>query len=65
MIDFKPITKDKKEEFEKCLFDGNERGCEYSFANLYMWGRQRGEIINGYLALFSQYNRRTLYPFPV
>lgn len=65
MIDFKPITKDKKEEFEQCLFDGNERGCEYSFANLYMWGRQRGEIIDGYLVLFSQYNRRTVYPFPV
>lgn len=65
MIDFKAITKDKKEEFEQCLFDGNERGCEYSFANLYMWGRQRGEIIDGYLVLFSQYNRRTVYPFPV
>ena len=65
MIDFKPITPDKKEEFEHCLFDGNERGCEYSFANLYMWGRQRGAVINGHLVLFSQYNRRTVYPFPV
>ena len=65
MIDFKPITTDKKEEFESCLFDGNERGCEYSFANLFMWGRQRGAVINGCLTLFSQYNRRTVYPFPV
>ncbi len=65
MIDFKRITWDKKEEFEKYLFDGNERGCEYSFANLYMWGRQSAEIVCGHLVLFSQYNRRSVYPFPV
>lgn len=65
MIDFKPITPDKNDLYEKYLFDGNERGCEYSFANLYMWGRQKAAILNDNLVLFSQYNRRSVYPFPV
>ena len=65
MIDFKRITFDKKEEFEKYLLDGNERGCEYSFANLYMWGRQSAQIVCDHIVLFSQYNRRSVYPFPV
>lgn len=65
MIDFKRITLDKKKEYERYLFDGNERGCEYSFANLYMWGRQSAQVVYDHLVLFSQYNRRSVYPFPV
>lgn len=65
MIEFKRITIEDKAEFEKYLFDGNERGCEYSFANLYMWGRQRAAIVKEHLVLFSQYDRRSVYPFPV
>ena len=65
MIEFKPVTLDKKELYEGYLHDGNERGCEYSFANLYMWGRQSSAVINEHIVLFSQYNRRSVYPFPV
>lgn len=65
MIEFKPITVEDKSQFETYLFDGSEHGCEYSFANLCMWGRQSGAVTNGHLALFSQYNRRSVYPFPV
>lgn len=65
MIDFKPVTPDNKELYKKYLFDGNERGCEYSFANLYMWGRQNATVLYDHLVLFSQYNRRSVYPFPV
>lgn len=65
MIEFKRIKADEKNEYEKYLHDGNERGCEYSFANLYMWGRQSAAIIDGHIVLFSQYNRRSVYPFPV
>lgn len=65
MIEFKPITIDSKSLFEKYLFDGNEHGCEYSFANLYMWGKQSAAVIEDHLVLFSQYNRCSVYPFPV
>ena len=65
MIEFKPITLEDKKLFENYLLDGKERGCEYSFANLYLWGRQKAAILHDHLVLFSQYNRRSVYPFPV
>lgn len=65
MIDFQPVTPEKKEIYSRYLLDGKERGCEYAFANLYLWGRQRGALIHDHLVLFSQFNRRSVYPFPV
>lgn len=65
MIEFKPITFEDKEIYQRYLLDGNERGCEYSFANLYLWGRQSATILHDHIVLFSQYNRRSVYPYPV
>ena len=64
MIDFQPLTLENKANYEQYLLDGTERGCEYSFANLYLWGRQRAAEVCGQLVLFSQFNRRTVYPYP-
>ena len=65
MIEFQPVTLDKKQLYQQYLLDGKLRGCEYSFANLFFWGRQQGAVIYDHLVLFSQYNRRSVYPFPV
>lgn len=65
MIDFQPLELSRKAEYDRLLALGARQGCEYTFANLYMWGRQRGAILDGYLALFSQFSRRTVYPHPV
>lgn len=65
MIDFQPITLNDKDKFNALLHDGQSRGCEYSFANLYLWGRQRACIMQEHLVLFSQFNRKSVYPFPV
>lgn len=65
MIDFKSITLNEKELYEKYLFDEKERGCEYSFANLFMWGKQRYAVVNNHIVLLSQYYKRSVYPFPV
>ena len=43
MIDFQKIDLSHKAEYEACLFAGPNRGCEYSFANLYLWGKQESE----------------------
>ena len=64
MIDFQPLSLADRSRYGRYLLDGMERGCEYSFANLYLWGRQRYAEICGQLVLFSQFNRRTVYPFP-
>ena len=65
MIDFKPITPADKAVYNSYLMDGTTRGCEYAFANLCMWGRQSGTILHDHLVLFSQFNRRSVYPYPV
>ena len=65
MIDFQPLDLSKKEEYEKQLQAAGERGCEYSFVNLYIWGRQKAAFLHGYLAFFSQFNRKSVYMFPV
>lgn len=65
MIEFEPITLECKPLYEKYLWDGTERGCDYAFTNLYMWGRQRAAILHDHLVLFSQFNRRSIYPYPV
>ena len=65
MIDFRKITLEDRALYESCKKGTNERGCEFSFANLYLWGRQRIAFLEGHALLFSQFNRRTVYPYPV
>lgn len=64
MIKFNAITLDCKELYEKYLIDGTERGCDYSFVNLYLWGRQKAAVIYDHLVMFSQFSRKSVYPFP-
>lgn len=65
MIDFKPLDITKKEEYDRFLHNCGERGCEYSFANLYLWGRQLGAVVDGYLVLLSQFDKASVYPYPI
>jgi len=65
LIDFQKIDLSKKAEYESYLQCCAERGCEYSFANLNMWGRQRAAFLGGCLVIFSQFERRSVYLFPV
>ena len=65
MIDFKPISIDDKRIYENYLWGEGVRGCEFSFANLYLWGRQNIAFIQDQIALFSQFNRRSVYPYPL
>lgn len=65
MIEFKAVTLEDKAIYERYLMDGTERGCEYSFANLYLWGRQSFAILYDHIVRFSQFNRRSVYPYPI
>ena len=65
-IEFKPISPEDKAIYEEYLFkDKNGRGCEFSFANLYLWGRQSMAFTEGHIVLFSQFDRRSVYPYPL
>lgn len=65
MIDFQKLDLSQRERYYEHLMHCGERGCEYSLVNLYLWGRQRAAFVDGCLALFSQFERRSVYPFPV
>lgn len=65
MINFKPVTLEYREIYQKYLMDGVERGCEYTFANIFLWGRQQATVLHDHLVRFSQFNRRSVYPYPI
>ena len=64
-LDFKPFSIHEKSLYEDYLFSEGERGCEYSFANLFLWGRQGYVEKEENILFFSQFDRRTVYPFPI
>lgn len=65
MLPFRAIRTADRAEYERLLAHAGERGCEFSFANLYLWGRQGVAFYQGHALFFSQFNRRTIYPYPV
>lgn len=64
MIDFKKLRPEDKAFYQPWLNLTAHRGCAYSFANLYLWGRQSVAIQDGYMVLFSHFAGRSIYPFP-
>ena len=64
MLDFQKITPAMRQDFEPYLLPLG-KGCQYSFANLCLWGRQKAAFVNGFWVLFSQFDRKAVYPFPV
>lgn len=65
MIDFKPLDLSQKAEYDHFLLHCGQRGCEYNFSNLFIWGRQRAAILGDNLVFFSQFDRRSVYLFPI
>ena len=65
MIDFKSLDPANKQQYDGYLQTDEERGCEYSFVNLYLWGRQKAAFLHDHLVFFSQFNRKSVYLFPV
>jgi len=65
MIEFARIQLSQREEYEKILFNCEPRGCEYTFANLYLWGKQQVAFLHGCVAFFSHFYGRTVYPYPI
>ena len=64
MIPFERLTLDKKAEYDALLRHAAHRGCAFSFANLYLWGRQCAARVGDLLLLFSHFNGKTMYPYP-
>ena len=65
MIEFKALDIQQKDIYETFLRREGTRGCEYSFVNLYLWGCQKAALMEDGLVFFSQFNRKSVYLFPV
>ena len=63
MLEFKSLQFEQKAEFDRIL-QHRVRGCAHSFANLYIWGRQKAVLHHGNVAVFSQFGGRSMYLFP-
>lgn len=65
MLHFTRLDPKNKPLYDTYLMHCEERGCEYNFANLFVWGRQKATVHEGNLAFFCQFNRRSVYLFPL
>lgn len=65
MLNFTKLNLEDKSPYDAFLMSCGERGCEYNFANLFLWGRQKATVHQGNLAFFCQFNRRSVYLFPL
>lgn len=65
MIDFRPVTTKDKSLYEDFREYTKHRGCEYTFANLLMWGEQSIAVIDGILVRLSLYDGCYSYAFPI
>ena len=65
MLDFIAIKPEDKGFYDRYLFHCSQRGCGYNFANLFLWGRQKATVHEGNLAFFCQFNRKSVYLYPV
>ena len=65
MIPFHRACLEDKAQYNSILMNCPERGCEYSFANLFLWGRQEIAFLNGCVVFFSHFFGRSVYPYPI
>ena len=65
MIEFNRLTSAQKNQYNEILFSVPARGCEYSFVNLSLWGRQEAAFLHGCVAFFCHYYGKSVYPYPI
>ena len=65
MIDFQRLDLADKARFDEILMNCGQRGCEYTFVNLFIWGRQKAAFVNDRLLVQSQFDRKCVYPLPM
>ena len=51
MLNFQPITFERRQELEPILQALPDMGCEYSFANLMLWGDACAAVEDGTLPM--------------
>ena len=65
MINFQKVRPEDRSAYEAVLAQSGERGCEYTFANLCLWGRQEIAFLHGCIAIFAHFEGRSVYGYPI
>lgn len=65
MLDFHRLHLSQREAYNAVISRLPERSCEYTFANLYLWGRQQVVFEGEQILFFSHFGGKSLYPYPV
>ena len=61
MIEFKRMHPEQRALYDCYLTELPERGCEYSFTNKYLWGKQQMAFLHGCVAFFSHFYGKSIY----
>ena len=64
MIPFERLKLTDRERLYRCCVDSDRQGCEYSFVNLYLWGRQHVAWVEDHMVVFSHFNGHSVYMYP-
>ena len=64
MIPFRRPTLADRDTLQPLFLKAAYRGCEYSFANIYLWGQQQVAIVDGALVIFAHWDGRSIYLYP-
>ena len=64
MIDFQRLSLQDRQRIFDCFKEAQREGCEYSFVNLYLWGKQLGAWVGEHFVVFSHYMGHSVYLFP-
>ena len=65
MIEFKRLKLSQKGAYDQILLACPGRSCEYSFANMYLWGRQETAFFPDCVGFFSHFHGKSIYPYPI
>lgn len=65
MINFRKIEINDKTLYNKYLYAGNTKSCQYGFSNLFMWGVQEIAYVHDHIVLYSRFDCHCFYPFPI
>lgn len=64
MLDFKPITIDIKNEYQKLAFC-HQRSCLHTFQTMFIWGQAMYTVLDGFMVFLTKYGDKYTYLFPV
>ena len=65
MITFQRVQLEDRPLLHPLLYGSGNWGCEYTFVNQYLWGRQEYAFVGGSLVLFAHWDGQSLYVYPV